>query len=146
MTAPTVDAALLDDPLELAAFTRWSDEHSAESSLRIGGMHCAACAGAIEQALRAVPGVLDARVSAAAQCASVRWDSGRTRLSLLLRAIEAAGYTASPDTAAAARAERAREARGALWRLFVATFCTMQVMMLAAPAYFAAPGELLPDQ
>ena len=139
---------LLDDPAELAAFTRWNDPGTriAESSLRIAGMHCAACAGTIEAALRAVPGVLDARVSAAAQCATVRWDDRLTRVSLLVRGIEAAGYGASPDTAAAARAERTRESRTMLWRLFVAAFCAMQVMMLATPAYVSAPGELAADQ
>jgi P-type Cu2+ transporter len=33
----------------------------------------------------------------------------------------------------------------ALWRLFVAAFCAMQVMMLATPAYVSAPGELAAD-
>src|SRR5690349_18110579 len=124
--------SVLDDPAELDAFTRWrqgaGDLRIAESSLRIGGMHCAACATTIEQALSRVAGVIDAKVSAAAQCASVRWDAGRTRASALVRAIEAAGYTAVPDTAAAARALRRREARTATWRLFVASFCAMQVM------------------
>jgi Cu2+-exporting ATPase len=144
-----VHGASLDDPSELAGFTRWDvrgDGRIAESSLRIAGMHCAACAGTIEAALRAVPGVLDARVSAAAQCATVRWDSRRTRVAALVRGIEAAGYGASPDTAAAARLQRAQEARTMLWRLFVAAFCAMQVMMLATPAYLSAPGELAPDQ
>ena len=117
----------------------------AESSLRVGGMHCAACAGLIEQALLRVQGVQSARVSAAAQCATVRWDPRLTRPSALVGAIEQAGYDAAPDTAAAARAMRKREARLALWRLFVASFCAMQIMMLATPAYVSGPGELAPD-
>ena len=117
----------------------------AESSLRIGGMHCAACAPAIEAALRSVPGVLDARVSAAAGAATVRWDRARARFDELLGAVAAAGYQASADAAGAARLARAREARLALWRLFVAAFCAMQVMMFATPAYVSAPGELAPD-
>ncbi|HEY9066139.1 MAG TPA: cation-translocating P-type ATPase [Burkholderiaceae bacterium] len=150
--AEAARASVIDDPIELAAFTRWEDGGSsgdngtiAESSLRIVGMHCAACAGTIEQALLRQPGVVDAQVSAAAQCATVRWDARRTRASALVRAIEAAGYAAVPDTAAAARMQRVREGRSALWRLFVAAFCAMQVMMFAAPAYFSAPGELAPD-
>ena len=146
--AARAGGALLDDPVEFAACTRWAEPGRgiAESSLRIAGMHCAACSGTIEAALRMVPGVLDARVSAAAQCATVRWDSARTRASELVRAVEAAGYGAAPDTAAAARAQRAAEARTLLWRLFVAAFCAMQVMMFATPAYVSAPGELASDQ
>jgi len=144
-----VSSTALDDPLELDEFTRWEKADGggrvAESSLRIGGMHCAACAGTIEHALRQVHGVLEARVSASAQCATVRWDASLTRASALAQAIEQAGYQAAPDTAAAARAMRQAEARTALWRLFVAAFCAMQVMMLATPAYVSAPGELAPD-
>ena len=144
-----MSSTALDDPLELDEFTRWEKADGggrvAESSLRIGGMHCAACAGTIEHALRQVHGVLEARVSASAQCATVRWDASLTRASALARAIEQAGYQAAPDTAAAARAMRQAEARTALWRLFVAAFCAMQVMMLATPAYVSAPGELAPD-
>ncbi len=146
---PRALLAAVDDPVEFDAFSRWTDAAGdrrwAESSLRIGGMHCAACAGIVEQALARVPGVLAAHVSAAAQCATVRWDASLTRPSALVGAIESAGYVAAPDTAAAARALRKAEARTALWRLFVAAFCAMQIMMLATPAYVSAPGELAPD-
>jgi Cu2+-exporting ATPase len=139
-----------DDPDELAAYTRWHVDDSgtrvAESSLRISGMHCASCAGTIEEALRRLPGVVAARVNAAAECALVRWHPQQTRAAALLHAIEAAGYEAVPDTAVHARALRKAESRRALWRLFVAAFCAMQVMMLATPAYVSAPGELLADQ
>ena len=139
-----------DDLQELAACTRWdvdgAGEQIAESSLRIAGMHCVSCAGTIEHALRRVAGVLEARVNAATECALVRWSPQRTRASALVGAIEAAGYQATPDTAVHARALRGLEARRALWRLFVAAFCAMQVMMLATPAYLSAPGELLADQ
>ena len=145
--APTL--ALLDDPLELRGFTSLSADAAgrqvAESSLALGGLHCGSCAGLIEQALRGVPGVLSATVNAAAQRATVRWDTGRTRASDLVGAVQRAGYTAAPDTAAGARAQRQAERRSATWRLFVAAFCSMQIMMMAAPAYFAGPGELAPD-
>src|SRR5262245_61947597 len=132
-----------DDVDALGDFTRFDSSGAlAESSLRLSGMHCAACAGTIEQALRRVPGVIDAEVSAAAQCATVRWRTGSTLPSDWVRAIEAAGYGAVPDTAAGA--QRRRESRTALWRLFVAAFCAMQVMMFATPAYVGA-GEIAPD-
>jgi Cu2+-exporting ATPase len=149
MDALAAGASLLDDPAERDRYTRWHTATDgrpvAESSLRIGGMHCAACAAAIEDALRRVPGVLDATVSAAAQVATVRWDARLTQASALVHAVEAAGYEAVPDTMAAARGLRRKEARTALWRLFVAAFCAMQVMMLATPAYVSAPGELAAD-
>ena len=146
---PSAELAVLDDPIEQQAFTRWRDDAAgtrwAESTFLLTGMHCAACSGLIEAALVAVPGVDRAEVSAAAQRAQVRWDPARTRLSSLVLAVRAAGYDAVPDAAAPARAARERERRTALWRLFVASFCAMQIMMFATPSYVATAGELAPD-
>ena len=46
---------------------------------------------------------------------------------------------------APARALRQADARRMLWRLFVAVFCAMQIMMYQTPLYVAAPGTLAPD-
>lgn len=146
-------AALLDAPEQMTRFTRWvaggegcsADGRIGVSALRLKGTWCATCAGPIEQALRAVDGVVDAAVDAQALRASVRWDASRTRPSALVAAVRGAGYDALPDTAASARELRGCESRLALWRLFVAAFCAMQVMMLATPIYLAGPGEMAPD-
>lgn len=140
---------VLDEPEQTAQFTRWAldreDRRIGVSSLRLSGITCAACALPIEQALRGVEGVVEATVNAAAMRASVRWDPARTRPSALVDAVQRAGYDAVPDTAAAARESRRNESRQALWRLFVAAFCAMQVMMLATPAYVAGPGGIEAD-
>ena len=141
--------SVLDDPVELGRFSRLTTgpggQALADSSLRLGGMHCAACAGIIEQALAAVPGVAEATVSAAGQRARVRWDPQAARAGDLIAAVRGAGYDATPDTAVAARDARRTEQRSALWRLFVAAFCAMQVMMMATPSYVAHGADLAPD-
>ncbi|MDH5537871.1 MAG: cation-translocating P-type ATPase [Rhizobacter sp.] len=146
---PAPRLAALDDPQEQGLFTRWlqaaDGERVAVSQFQLSGLTCAACAGIIEDALLKVPGVQDARVSAASEHAEVRWNPRQTRPSVLVEAIEQAGYRAVPDAAAPARLLRQAEHRLALWRLFVAGFCMMQVMMVAVPVYFAAPGEIAPD-
>ena len=146
------DARVLDEPDQTERFTRWitPENESGErrigvSSLRLSGITCAACALPIEQALREVDGVIEATVNPTAMRASVRWDPARTRPSALVDAVQRAGYDAMPDTAAAAREARRIESRQALWRLFVAAFCAMQVMMLATPAYVAGPDGIEPD-
>ena len=139
----------VDEPEEVARFTRWqTDDNGARrgvSSLQLTGMHCAACAGIIEQALGGLEGVDEVRVSASAQRATVLWDPERTRPSLWIEAARKAGYGAAPDAALAARELRRQEQRQVLWRLFVAGFLAMQVMMMATPSYVAAPGELSDD-
>jgi len=146
---PVLDPELLDDPREAASSTRWytgrDGRRLAETALQLSGMHCGACAGLIEQALLQLGGVVEASVSAATHRARVRWDPARTSVSALVAAIRSAGYDAAPDAAAPARTLRQTEQRSALWRLFVAGLCMMQVMMLATPSYVAGSGELTPD-
>lgn len=108
-------------------------------------MHCAACSGLIEAALLKLPGVRSASVNPASARLSLGWLPSQLALADVMAALQAAGYRATPDVAAPARELRRQERRGALWRLFVAGFLMMQVMMMAAPAYVAAPGELSSD-
>lgn len=126
--------------------TRWLTEPAGQrighSSLLLQGVRCAACAPLVERLLRALPGVLDVQANAASERVQLRWDPERTEPEAWKAALAAEGYALAPDEAASARQLRQLEARGALWRLFVAGLCGMQVMMLAAPSYGALPGEL----
>ena len=146
--AGPVGELLLDDPQEWAAFGRPQAASANaqapiwESHVVVDGMHCAACALTIEEALCAVPGVLKAEVSAATQRAKVVWQQGQVLPSQWLAAVRKAGYSALPAMDAHARERRQREHRQALWRWLLAGFCMMQVMMYAWPAYVAAPGDL----
>lgn len=116
-----------------------------ESVLVVQGMYCAACADAVESALQRLPGVQSAQVHAATRRLVLQWDSSLARLSDLARVLGQRGYRLLPMPQASALSERLRETRQALWRLFVAGFCMMQVMMYAWPAYVTAPGEIAPD-
>jgi Cu2+-exporting ATPase len=143
---PGLHAADADARL-LAPFTTWPDgpDGVAVSQFQVGGIHCAACSGIIEAALLALPGVEQASVNPASARLALRWQPSRLALADVLAGLQAAGYSATPDVAAPARELRRREKRQALWRLFVAGFLMMQVMMMATPAYVAGAGELAPD-
>ena len=116
-----------------------------ESSVVFEGMHCAACAVTIEQALRAMPGVREADVSAAAHRGRVVWDERVTRPSRWMRSVLQTGYRPLPAHDAFAGERRQAETRKMMWRLGVAGLCMMQVMMYATPTYFTQPGEIEPD-
>jgi Cu2+-exporting ATPase len=140
----TGDLYLLDDPQEWTAFSRPDAQRPDvwESNVLIEGMHCAACALTLEDALLGVPGVEKAEVSAGSHRARVVWSAGTVSPSDWMRAVLKAGYRAVPANDAFARERRKVESRKALWRLSVAGLCMMQVMMYAYPAYVAAPGDL----
>jgi len=135
---------LLDDEREWIAFSRPLAQQPGrwESNVLIEGMHCVACALSIEDALRGVPGVLSAQVSAGSHRAKVVWSAQTVAPSHWMQAIHRVGYRALPANDAFAREHRKVQARKALWQLMVAGLCMMQVMMYAYPAYIAKPGDL----
>ena len=135
---------LLDDPQEWSAFSRLIDAGAGlwESQVVVGGMHCAACSVTVEDALRQVPGVQTASVSASGHRATVQWRAGAVLPSRWMQAVVGSGYQVLPANDAFAAGQRKAENRAALWRWLVAGLCMMQVMMYAYPAYTARPGDL----
>jgi len=139
-----VAEALLDDEQEWSVFSRPDPTHTGcwESNVLIEGMHCAACALTVEDALQGVPGVVSAEVSAGSQRARIVWAAQAVSPSKWMQAVRQSGYRAVPANDAFARERRKVEARKALWRMMVAGLCMMQVMMYAYPAYVAKAGDL----
>jgi Cu+-exporting ATPase len=72
--------------------------------LAIGGMTCASCVGRVEKALRAVPGVIEASVNLATEKANVRGVRGAVDSTVLIAAVQKAGYEATLVTDPAAEA------------------------------------------
>ncbi len=131
-----------DHPEVQSSFVRPLSEHEREAALILEGITCAACVWLNEQHLTRQAGVVAVDINYATRRARVRWDERRIRLSGILAAIASIGYRAHPYDAARAEEVAGRERRAALWRLFVAGFGMMQVMMYAVPAYLAGEGEM----
>jgi Cu2+-exporting ATPase len=112
----------------------------AQVQLPIRGMVCSACALLIEHTLRKQPGVARANVDFGAQLAYVTLDQQVVTRVELQRSIERAGYDAGRVPVDERRVRRVE-----LLRVAIAWLGMMQVMMLAVPLYFAAPGEVPAD-
>jgi P-type Cu2+ transporter len=136
---------LYDRPEIQQEFVETLPDGSLVATLILEGIRCAACIWLNEQHLARQPGVRSIEVNYVSRRARLVWDPAATRLSSLLAAFEAIGYRAWPDDRGAREGVERRERRDALWRLFVAAFGMMQVMMYAYPAYIAADGDITPD-
>ena len=136
----------LDAPEEWATFSDPSGAAQAntwESRIAIDGMHCAACGFNVEKALNAVDGVVSAQVNASSGRARVVWSNNRTKPSEIMHAISQAGYQPFPQTNTDHVLRK--QQRLLMWRLLVAGFCMMQVMMYAYPAYISKIGDITAD-
>ena len=112
-----------------------------KTELAIEGMTCASCVGRVERALRAVPGVMAARVNLATERAVVE---GGADSPLLIQAIDDAGYAARPIDRAALReaddAARKEAEQAALKRAVVVSIAlTLPVVALEMGSHLV-PG------
>ncbi len=147
LSAASAPLSLLDDPQEWSAFSQsvLGQTHVWQSSVVFEGIHCAACAINIENALLAVPGVGAVQISGASHRGLVEWSDDQTRPSEWMAAAVNAGYRVVPANDADANEQRRSQARQLLWRWGVAGLCMMQVMMYATPAYLSKPGDITPE-
>ncbi|MCC6880304.1 MAG: heavy metal translocating P-type ATPase [Rhodocyclaceae bacterium] len=139
------ELTLYDHPEVQKSFVWPLSAHEREASLILEGITCAACVWLNEQHLTRQAGVVAVDINYATRRARVRWDDRQIRLSGILAAVAAIGYQAHPYDAARSEEIARRERRAALWRVFVAGFGMMQVMMYAVPAYVAGEGEMSAD-
>ncbi|MDR2625779.1 MAG: heavy metal translocating P-type ATPase [Zoogloeaceae bacterium] len=145
MPAILEQLALFDHVEFQKSFVRDLGEHEREASLMLEGITCAACVWLNERHIGQLPGVTGVDVNYATRRARVRWDTTRIKLSDILAAIAAIGYRAHPYDASRYEELARRERREALWRVWVAGFGMMQVMMYAIPVYLAGAGEMTAD-
>ncbi|MFA4969742.1 MAG: heavy metal translocating P-type ATPase [Sulfuritalea sp.] len=146
------DFGLFDHPDVQKNFVRRAEgvagEHEREAALILEGITCAACVWLNESHVRRQPGVTAIDINYTTRRARVRWDERVTKLSAILEAIAAIGYHAHPYDIGRSEQLAQKERKAALWRLFVAGFGMMQVMMYAVPVYLAqvgTEGDMTPD-
>jgi Cu2+-exporting ATPase len=138
------DLGLFDHPDVQKNFVRPVGEHEREAALILEGITCAACVWLNEAHIARQPGVTAVDINYATRRARVRWNDEVTKLSAILEAVQAIGYRAHPYDVMRSEQLAQKERRTAQWRLFVAGFGMMQVMMYAIPVYLA-DGDMTRD-
>ncbi len=100
-----ISAAELKKAIEKAGFAAAKQK----VTLKIGGMHCAACAQNVETAVEELDGVIKVSASYPLEQARLEFDPSKVDISRILRAISEAGYSAveKPEKAVAEDRERA---------------------------------------
>ena len=109
-----------------------------EINLLVEGIHCAACVWLIENGLKTLPGVEEARVNLTGRRLRVRWDNGRLKLSRILERLGDIGYAAVPFDPDSAEGALKRENRLMLYRMAFAGFAMMNLMWVSIALYAGA--------
>ncbi|MFA6904030.1 MAG: cation-translocating P-type ATPase [Gallionellaceae bacterium] len=115
--------------------------------LSISGMHCSACTQIIEFRLQKLDGIAKFQINSATHRADIIWNPKKVSLGKIIESVSSLGYGALPVGSSGELVDR--ENKMSVWRLFVAGFAMMQVMMYALPAYLVPvpqiDGDLTPD-
>jgi len=114
-----------------------------ETIFDVEGVTCAACVTRVESALARLPGVEESSLNLASRRVRIRHAPGITD-ETLAAVIARAGYRARPPGRDPKSLRRAEERR-ALWRMSLAGFVMMQIMMFSVPAYLATDGTMAWD-
>ncbi|WMW79197.1 cation-translocating P-type ATPase [Undibacterium cyanobacteriorum] len=116
--------------------------------LSIAGIRCAACVQLLEYSVGQQEGVRKFTINPLNQRADLQWDPRAIDLKSIIQQIVKLGYAAFPAHQSLTEFQQ-KERKRALWRLFIAGFAMMQVMMYAFPAYLvpepSVDGDLTPD-
>ena len=119
--------------------------------LKVSGLYCAECVARIEDALKTVPGVIDATMNAATNVVKVEYAPASADLERLARAVESAGPYQAQRAAEASASELDKEAqatekeyRSLMRKWWFAAAVGVPTMILSYPWLFPGLRDLFP--
>jgi P-type Cu+ transporter len=109
-----------------------------QKTLKLEGMTCAACAKAVERAVRKLDGVAEANVNYASEKLNISFEPSKVRVSDIKRAVEKAGYKAVEEEASVDNDKLKKEAEiKALWTRFLVS------AIFAVPLLIISMGHMV---
>ena len=133
----------MSEAIDYSIFVGTSEDGLAQMSLAIDGIDCAACIGEIENGVKALPGVVRARLNYSTHRLTVAWSDGAAP-DRVVGQLEALGYRAHPFAGRAEESE-ARHARWLLRCLGVAGFAAMNIMLLSVSVWSGNVTDITPE-
>ncbi|WP_238119754.1 MULTISPECIES: heavy metal translocating P-type ATPase [unclassified Xanthobacter] len=131
------------EAVDYSIFVAKDDDGLSQMSLAIDGIDCAACIADIEQGVKALPGVVRARLNYTTHRLSVAWSAEGSPAEVVDK-LEQLGYRAHPFTGRVEE-EEARRAQWLLRCLGVAGFATMNVMLLSISVWSGNVTDITPE-
>src|SRR5262249_37662162 len=111
----------MSESLDLSIYVK-HDGAKAHMDLAVDGVACAGCIRKIENGLKQVPGIVDARLNFTNRRLAVDWHNGMLDPGDVIRALDRIGYRASPFEPERVETDEARHARWLMKCLAVAGF------------------------
>ncbi len=133
--------ATLSRPSGLDLFVAEAAPGRARIDLHVPGIHCAGCIRKAEGAVRALPGIAQARVNFTTRRLTAEWTPGATTPDAIVAVLAGVGFESRPFAPADVAAQGADPAsRRLLKAMAVAGFAAMNIMLLSVSVWSGAEG------
>lgn len=133
------------ETIDLSLYVRPGEDETARMDLAIDGVDCAACIDEIEGAMRAVPGLVSARLNLTTHRLALVWTPAVTDASTLVMALARSGYKAYPFEQSRVEAEEQRRSQWLLKCLAVAGFAATNIMLLSVAVWSGNSSDITPE-
>ena len=129
---------------DLSLFVKRDADGISHMDLAVEGVGCAGCIRKIENGLKELPGVTEARLNFTNRRLAVGWRDKALDAAKVIDAIDRIGYRAHPFEAGRAESDEARQARWLMRCLAVAGFAAMNIMLLSV-AVWSGSSDMTPE-
>jgi len=136
MTEPAID---------LSHYAKPAGAGTLGMDLAVEGVACGACINRIEQAVKKLPGITEARLNFTNRRLHVAWSEGALRPGEIVATLERIGYRGHPFVPLRAEEEEAAEARRLTRYLAVAGFAAMNIMLLSVSVWSGNVTDITPE-
>jgi Cu2+-exporting ATPase len=134
----------MSETLDLSIYVK-HDGGNAHMDLAVEGVGCAGCIRKIENGLKQIPGIVDARLNFTNRRLAVQWRDDMLDAGAVIHALERIGYRAHPFEPERAEADEARQARRLMRCLAVAGFAAMNIMLLSVSVWSGNFSDMTQD-
>jgi Cu2+-exporting ATPase len=131
--------------VDLSHYAKPESDGALALDLAVEGIVCGACIARIEDAVRRLPGVTEARLNYTNRRLHVAWQDGALEPARILDVLAAHGYRGHPFVPLRAEREEAAQARLLTRCLAVAGFAAMNVMLLSVSVWSGNATDITPE-
>ena len=135
----------MTDTLDVSAYIKPETDGTHGMDVAVEGIACGACIARIENAVKGLPGVTEARVNFTNRRLHVAWSDALDEPGRIFEALRVNGYRGHPFVPLRAEEEEAAETRHLTRCLAVAGFAAMNVMLLSVSVWSGNVTDITPE-
>ncbi len=136
---------IMTETIDLSLYAKPEADGTLGMDVAVEGIACGGCIARIENAVKQLPGVTEARVNFTNRRLHVAWSTALTEPARILQTLQDNGYRGHPFAPLRAEQEEAAEARRLTRCLAVAGFAAMNVMLLSVSVWSGNVTDITPE-